>query len=186
MLRVAREPICTIRSVERTKPPAYLFSNHQCQRARDKIEPTALSLSARPASIISMFCLPPALLPSWLRPVWRTVGASAPPVRGYLRMGAGARKGFFAERSDFLRSTSNFTLLQRLRPSRKSARRAISGLPPRQGCATRTNAGPGLVVPHSLITKCGKTRPERPPGQTRLDRLVGTKRSATSPRITAM
>ena len=51
--------------------------------------------SARPPARSLDVCLSPRRLGCCRRPVWRPVGASAPPVKGYLRFGAGGCKGFF-------------------------------------------------------------------------------------------
>ena len=49
------EPICSCLSIERTKPPTYLFSNQRFQRASEtKSTECALTSSARPASSISV------------------------------------------------------------------------------------------------------------------------------------
>ena len=74
--------------------------NHQFQRARHKNQTVAPFLfgAARPI-LISIFCPPRvSCVPSGV-----PLCASAPPVRGYLRIGAGTRKCFLQKSSIFFR-----------------------------------------------------------------------------------
>ena len=83
---------CSASSIERTKPPAYLFRYQICQRARDKNQtsapyhlrrarPTLPQIFSKPTNVAAARSVPPC--------------ASAPPVKGYLRPQTNTRNPFF-------------------------------------------------------------------------------------------
>ena len=83
---------CSVSSIERTKPPAYLFRYQICQRARDKNQtsapyhlrrarPTLPQIFSKPTNVAAARSVPPC--------------ASAPPVKGYLRPQTNTRNPFF-------------------------------------------------------------------------------------------
>ena len=85
-------PICTRSAVETTKPPAYPFIIHQCQRARrQKSTGTPILLGAADQYSLQNFVRVTFLLLS--RPVrFATVAVFSASVRRYLRRDAAARK----------------------------------------------------------------------------------------------
>ena len=89
------------------KPPTYLFRYSRCQRAREtKTDRVRPNFTARPPDkslrcSIRLVCSASAFPPHH-RPVWRPNRASAPPVRGYLRILAKPRKRKIAVFSIFL------------------------------------------------------------------------------------
>ena len=96
----------------------------------------ALSLVARPASVASVFVAVLANLLSHISPSSAPSCASAPPVRGYLRMGVGVRKAFFAGKRTFCIIPGFFHIFRHLRQYLVSA----------------------VASPRNICTRCG------PPG----------------------
>ena len=91
--------IQTFNPSKRTKPPAYLFSYPNCQRASETKNRTGCALSSRRALPELPLIYPPNLaVPS---SVPRPNRASAPPVRGYLRPTTNLRKTFFQGKRSF-------------------------------------------------------------------------------------
>ena len=83
------EPICSVRSIERTKPPTYLFSKPSMSKSvGDKNQPAASSIAmTRPPACSRLFCKLPsvAAVPS-------TAAVSSASVRRYLRRQLNLRK----------------------------------------------------------------------------------------------
>jgi len=89
--RYARDPI---HRMDQTAHKS-LQSPAMSKSGETKTDRGASFLWGAPACSISR-CLFRLVALAWCRrPVWRPVGASAPPVKGYLRMRPGGRKGFF-------------------------------------------------------------------------------------------
>jgi len=86
-------------SIERTKPPTYLFSNQRFQRAQRQIETRCALTFGAPRLIYLYFyscvSLRLHLCLARLAPRWCI---SAPPVKGYLRRVTETCKCFFSEK----------------------------------------------------------------------------------------
>jgi hypothetical protein len=135
---------------------------------------------ARPASSISD-CVP--RVPLEHRPVVPSgvpLCASAPPVKGYLRIGPGGRKRFFAVAASFFRMSLLFERLQAVTTSIFLPSGAFASPIARRGEQPETRLAPHFGLPSGLsprLSRYGTGIASRPPTRTP-DSMIGDSRES--------